>query len=132
MPYRALRPREEEAARSARRRLSKGGSVLEHVSRDHEFAQSLVLVIHRLARFLKHFVEAVAGSANVLHCNRTVLIGFFEGVEGGGHAQSGFPQPHGFRPPSVAIIGHWVRSSAGPADTIASERRPRGRRLLKP
>jgi hypothetical protein len=37
-----------------------------------------------------------------------VLIGFFEGVEGGGHAQSGFPQPHGFRPPSVAIIGYWV------------------------
>ena len=107
-PYRALQPRGEEAARPARRPLSKGGSVLEHIGGDHEFAQGLILVIHRFACFIEYLVEAVGGSANVLHCSRPVLIGFFEGVESRGHTQSSLPQPQRLRPPSVTVIGYWV------------------------
>lgn len=68
-------------------------------------------MIHCLACFLEYFVEAVGGSANVLNCSRPVLIGIFEGVECGGHAQSGLSQPQGFGPPPVAVIGYWVAVS---------------------
>ena len=60
-------------------------SVLKHVSGDHELPQGLVLVIHRFARFLKCLIHAGSGSTHMFLCICSVLIGFFQGVEGSGH-----------------------------------------------
>jgi hypothetical protein len=47
------------------------------------------------------------------YCIRPVLVGFFQGVEGGGHAQSGLTQPQGLSSPSVAFVGYRVSHRAG-------------------
>jgi len=88
-------------------------SVLKQIGRDHELAQCLVLVIHRFTCFFQDLTKTFGGSADMFECSRTVLVGFFQGVECGGHAQASLTQPQRFSPPSVTLIRYWVMLPAG-------------------
>lgn len=83
-------------------------SVLKYISGDHELTQGLVLVIDRFACFFQDFTEAGGCRAYMFHCIRPVLIGFAQGIEGGGHSQSGLTQTERLSPPPIAIIGYRV------------------------